>query len=194
MRSFVSLHSLSFFASLCIVSATFNQCLYPFESETREVKSLDGLWNFVRGNESDPFEGVRNRWFADDLRTLSHGEPQNRHVIRMPVPASYNDITTDRSLRDHVGTVWYDREFFVPITWTQPAGKRVWLRFGSVHYAAIVWVNGQQVVSHQVGHLPFQADVTAVLQFGRSNRVTVLCDNVLTRSTLPQGSVRDMSR
>lgn len=54
----------------------------------------------------------------------------------MPVPASYNDLTTDDTLRDHVGGVWYERKFFVPHDWS--LDKRVWLRFGSVHYAATV--------------------------------------------------------
>lgn len=54
----------------------------------------------------------------------------------MPVPSSYNDITEDYSLREHVGTVWYDRKFFIPASWSQ--NKRVWIRFGSVHYEAIV--------------------------------------------------------
>ena len=55
----------------------------------------------------------------------------------MPVPSSYNDITTDKSIRDHVGIVWYDKNFFVPRQW-EPADSKVWLRFGSVHYAADV--------------------------------------------------------
>jgi len=54
----------------------------------------------------------------------------------MPVPASYNDITEDNEIRDHVGTVWYDRKFFVPASWAK--NQRVWIRFGSVHYEAIV--------------------------------------------------------
>ena len=53
----------------------------------------------------------------------------------MPVPASYNDLTTDDTLRDHVGVVWYQRKFFVSHDWS--LDKRVWLRFGSVHYSAI---------------------------------------------------------
>lgn len=54
----------------------------------------------------------------------------------MPVPASYNDITEDSNLRDHVGTVWYDRRFYVPAAWAKD--RAVWIRFGSVHYEAIV--------------------------------------------------------
>lgn len=53
----------------------------------------------------------------------------------MPVPASYNDINEENELRDHVGTVWYDRRFFVPVSWQS---RRVWIRFGSVHYEAYV--------------------------------------------------------
>lgn len=53
----------------------------------------------------------------------------------MPVPASYNDMNEENDLRDHVGTVWYDRRFFVPVSWQS---RRVWIRFGSVHYEAYV--------------------------------------------------------
>lgn len=41
--------------------------LYPRESETREVKSLDGIWNFVRSNATAPTAGIREKWYADDL-------------------------------------------------------------------------------------------------------------------------------
>lgn len=40
--------------------------LYPRESETREVKLLDGVWNF-RISESDPMIGFREKWFVKDL-------------------------------------------------------------------------------------------------------------------------------
>lgn len=53
----------------------------------------------------------------------------------MPVPASYNDITQDKKLRDFIGWVWYETEFFVPVEWQQ---KRVVLRFDSAHYNTIV--------------------------------------------------------
>lgn len=55
----------------------------------------------------------------------------------MPVPASYNDLSTDISMRDHVGTVWYERNFFIPKYWAMN-NQKIWIRFGSVHYSAIV--------------------------------------------------------
>ena len=54
----------------------------------------------------------------------------------MPVPSSYNDITQDKELRDFVGWVWYDREFFVDSNWKND--KIVHLRVESAHYNAIV--------------------------------------------------------
>ncbi|XP_032596877.1 beta-glucuronidase isoform X3 [Drosophila grimshawi] len=158
--------------------------LYPRESETREVRTLDGIWNFVRSDESNPTQGIRDGWFKDDLS-------KSRPTIPMPVPASYNDITTEQALRDHVGTVWYDRKFFVPRSWAHE--QRVWLRFGSVHYEAFVWMNGQLVVKHEMGHLPFETEVTHLLQYGAENRITVMCDNALIQTTVPQGKISEMA-
>ncbi|KOB73977.1 Beta-glucuronidase [Operophtera brumata] len=75
----------------------------------------------------------------------------------MPVPSSYNDIVEDAATRDHVGVVWYDRRFFVPSGWA--CEKRVWLRFSSVHYAA-EYVNGKSATFHEIGHLPFEVEIT----------------------------------
>ena len=53
---------------------------------------------------------------------------QTGPVIPMPVPSSYNDVTQDKLLRDFTGWVWYDREFFVPLSWK---GQRVVVRVDS---------------------------------------------------------------
>lgn len=154
--------------------------LYPRESETREVRSLDGIWNFVKSDEGNLTQGVREKWFEYDLNRFRETRP-------MPVPASYNEITEERRIRDHVGTVWYDRKFFIPIGWEKK--QRVWMRFGSVHYEAIVWINGNQVMKHEIGHLPFEAEISQFVKYGGENRVTVLCDNVLLSTTIPQGTI-----
>uniref|UniRef100_A0A336KUJ1 CSON000008 protein n=1 Tax=Culicoides sonorensis TaxID=179676 RepID=A0A336KUJ1_CULSO len=155
--------------------------LYPRESETRDVKSLDGIWQFAKSKTIDPAEGYRGKWWSKDLS-------KSTNTINMPVPSSYNDITEDQGLRDHVGVVWYDRKFFVPQSYSK---QRVWIRFGSVHYLAVVWINGNQVVKHEIGHLPFEAEITDFVKYGKENRVTVLCDNVLLQDTIPQGRVTE---
>lgn len=108
------------------------------DSETREVKSLDGIWHFTLGDSLDPELGFREKWFNQSLKETG------ARVLDMPVPSSFNDITTDQSVRDYVGWVWYETDFFLPSSWaTTTTGVR--LRFGSAHFTAIVWVNGQEV-------------------------------------------------
>ncbi len=43
--------------------------LYPRESESREVKSLDGVWNFRLS--PDPYVGFKEKWFTKDLSRVS---------------------------------------------------------------------------------------------------------------------------
>ncbi|XP_011312039.1 beta-glucuronidase [Fopius arisanus] len=153
--------------------------LYPRESESREVRSLDGLWDFAVSPPGDSAKGIRDQWYQDNL---SRSIP----VMQMPVPSSYNDITTSKALRDHVGPVWYERSFFVPLSWAE---QRVFVRFGSVNYLAQVWINGEIVTNHEIGHLPFEAEINSFLVFGGKNRITVAVDNSLLQTSIPQGRV-----
>lgn len=41
--------------------------LYPLESESREVRTLDGIWRFLQSDVNDPMKGVRDGWFKADL-------------------------------------------------------------------------------------------------------------------------------
>lgn len=155
--------------------------LFPKDSPTRLVKSLDGLWHFRADFSPSRNAGFDEQWWTKPL--LASGD-----VIQMPVPSSFNDITQDAKLRDFVGWVWYDRNFWVPNFWLE-SKQRVFLLFESVHYNAIVWMNGKEVVRHEGGHLPFQAEVGDQLFSGKPNRVTVAVNNTLTPNTLPCGSI-----
>lgn len=44
-------------------------------------------------------------------------------------------------------------------------------------------------MSHEIGHLPFQREISSYINFGGSNVVTVACDNTLLIDTVPQGKV-----
>lgn len=158
--------------------------LYPRATETRDLRTLDGIWNF-RMSPQNPEYGYRNGWYEQDLEKTGP-------IIPMPVPASYNDIGEDATLRDHVGLVWYDRRFHVP-PWWGSANQRVWLRFSSVHYAAEVWINGKSVTYHEMGHLPFEVDITEYVSYNTSNLLTVAVDNTLLGDTVPQGTIRDIA-
>jgi beta-glucuronidase len=55
----------------------------------------------------------------------------------MPVPSSYNDITRDPKIRDHIGVAWYQKCAYLPQNFID-MGKRIVLQFGSVNYHAMV--------------------------------------------------------
>jgi beta-glucuronidase len=152
--------------------------LYPRETRTRQVKSLNGIWNFHVDSDG---VGLRRKWY---LRPLA--DP-----ILMPVPSSYNDITQDPAVRDHIGDVWYERSFIVPDSWRN---NRIFVRFGSMTHSGDVWLNGTHVAGHVVGHkggyLPFEADITSVARLGEENRLTVRVNNILDWTTLPPGVVQ----
>lgn len=194
---------ITFFTLVCIVNAVVTNshsgneidqrqkkklvrgggALFPQASETRDLKRLDGIWNF-RKSPTDPEVGYRAGWYEQDLEKTGP-------IIPMPVPASYNDIGEDITLRDHVGLVWYDRRFFVPSSWNNN-NQRIWLRFSSVHYAAEVFVNGKSMMYHEIGHLPFETEITNVVNFNSSNLLTVVVDNTLLMDTIPQGGIKDL--
>ncbi|UYV67200.1 GUSB [Cordylochernes scorpioides] len=169
-------------AALLVAAVGPSHQLQPRESLTRELRTLDGLWAFRISPWNDPERGLRERWYA---RSLSLSGAQD--VIPIAVPGSFNDQTQNTTIRDFIGWVWYEKDFYVPSRWLDQ-DRAVLLRFGGAHYYAQVYVNGAPVVNHTGGHLPFQADVTNVVKSGL-NRVSVALNNTLSPDTIPQGQV-----
>ena len=149
--------------------------LRPQDTETRERKSLDGLWAFALDPNGDGRDG---RWFAGPLG----------NAREMAVPASFNDITADPAVRDYFGDLWYQTTVRVPRGW---AGQRILLRFESATHRATVWVNDVEVVSHEGGYTPFEADITDQVSSGAEARVTIVVNNTLSFQSIPPGVIED---
>ena len=70
---------------------------------------------------------------------------------------------------------------------TLPTSPHCWLTWqtsplvdwlGKPHHAVFPqWVNGQQVMTHDGGHLPFEGQINSALNFNGVNRVTVAVNN-----------------
>ncbi|MEM5016805.1 beta-glucuronidase [Metabacillus indicus] len=148
--------------------------LYPLDNRIREVKELSGLWNFKVDFKD---EGFHEGWYKVPLQKTTE----------IPVPSSYNDLTTDSAVRDHIGYVWYERTFHVPNGWKD---QRIVLRVGSASNHAVMWINGHEVTRHKGGYLPFEAEVTNFIKWGEKNRVTLAVNNILDWSCLPSGEVK----
>ena len=136
--------------------------LRPQDSATRERKALDGLWRFAR-ERSGLHEGRE-----------------------MAVPASYNDIGADDGLREHIGEVLYETTVRVPATWS---GRRIVLHFEAVTQRARVWLDDVEILAHEGGYTPFEAEITALVSAGDTARITVAVDNRLTFGSIPPGVV-----
>ncbi len=114
--------------------------------------SLDGDWHFL----ADPDCTL-------DVQKLSSAA----NVVPTRIPSSWQSQFS--GLRDYAGVAWYWRTISVP----PPAPDQVvLLHFGAVDYRALVFVNGKQAGEHDGGYLPFDFDVTSLLQPGE-NQVAV---------------------
>lgn len=149
--------------------------LRPQNSETRDARRLDGLWSFTH----DPLNvGRTEQWWSAPLP----------NAVLLPVPSSFNDVLAQNELRNHLGDVWYQRTLVVPFGWTD---QRMLLRFDAATHRATVWIDDTLVVEHEGGYLPFEADLTEILEPGTTARLTVCVNNELSWATIPPGVVEE---
>jgi beta-glucuronidase len=94
----------------------------------------------------------------------------------MPVPSSYNDLTTNPKLRDFVGDVWYQKFTIIPNEWE---GKKVFIRVGSASHNSKIWINGNLVKEYIGGFLPFEVDITNEVKYGQKNNIVICVNNEL---------------
>jgi len=149
--------------------------LYPRETKSREIKDLSGIWRFKLDKEN---KGYEEKWYIEPLKD----------TILMPVPASYNDITQEPEIRDHIGDVWYERTFWIPSSWID---KRIVLRVGSATHKAKVFINGKEVIEHKGDFLPFEIEINRYIKWEDENRITILVNNILEWDCLPPGFIKN---
>ncbi len=147
--------------------------LAPIENEFRRLIVLDGIWDFCLDAEDRGVREAYYRSFPDDCRP-------------MPVPASYNDITVDPEIRDHVGPVWYRRRFHVPSSFRDSS---LAVRVGAASHHATAWLNGVEVADHRGGFLPFEGELGSAVRYGADNDLVIRVDNRLDWTTLPPGKI-----
>ena len=133
--------------------------LYPQNNAARMTLDLGGIWDF--------------RFLGDE-----EWQP-------LAVPASYNDQSPDPRFRNRAGVVEYRRTITVPSAWK---GMRVCLRFDAVAHSAGIFLNGRKIASHRGGFLPFETDLTGLMEAGETAELRVEADNRISHATLPIGT------
>ncbi|MCG7338072.1 beta-glucuronidase [Staphylococcus sp. ACRSN] len=145
--------------------------LYPVVNEKRQITDLNGIWKFKLEHDDDP---------------IHIEQPLDTELV-MAVPGSYNDQGVNAEIRNHVGNVWYERTIFIPEILQN---ERIVLRFGSATHKATVYLDGQVIVSHQGGFLPFEVELDHGIQTGQ-HRLSVCVNNILDETTLPVGKYEE---
>ncbi len=142
--------------------------LRPQNNSRRTQLSLNGLWRF------------RVQHINDHADAWIRGFETDRMVA---VPASFNEQFTDYDTFNHMGKVWYSRQFVVPMALCQ---QDIFLHFDAVNYRAEVFLNGHSLGSHETGYTPFAFRINEHLTDG-NNLLVVCVDCELTPYTVPQG-------
>lgn len=148
--------------------------LYPTMTESRVITDLGGIWDF----QLDDGSGFDAGWVSSPLPKPT----------TMPVPASYNDLKEGIDFRDHFGWVFYQRSLSVP---APLRSQRVVLRADAVTHRAKIYLNGELLVDHQGGFLPFEVELNDHLGEGE-NLLTIAVNNEIDYTTLPVGGKADM--
>lgn len=150
------------------VAETKDIALFPQQNEFRNKENLSGIWKF----QKDSLE-------VGEVQNWQNGLPDTRSIA---VPGSWNDQFTDS--RDYLGTAWYEKEIFIPGSWK---GQKIYVRIGSANYASKVYLNGKPVGAHEGGNLPFAFDISAFINWGVANRITIQLENILKPTRVPTG-------
>ena len=138
--------------------------LYPKSNKYRSVYNLNGIWNFNIIDEN--YIPIK---------------PLDKYQ-KMAVPASYNDIVTERNVRDHVGKVVYETYFSIPLM----KEKIYRLRIGAASHKCDVYLNGKLIGSGINGFYPIDLLLEGLEE---ENRLSIVIDNRLTFQTFPTGRV-----
>ncbi|HEU5011783.1 MAG TPA: glycoside hydrolase family 2 TIM barrel-domain containing protein, partial [Roseiflexaceae bacterium] len=144
--------------------------LYPQQNNVRNKLDLSGIWDF----QIDPDEvGVQNEWF--------NGLGESRPIA---LPGSWNEQYED--IFNYLGLAWYVTRTYVPSSWQ---GQRVFIRVGSANYFGTVYINGEQVGTHEGGHLPFAFEITDRVKWNAENVIAISVENELKPTRVPSGNM-----
>lgn len=130
--------------------------------------NLNGEWNFAFDDKN---EGIQNHWYKN------HTFDQ-----KIIVPFAYQSELSGVGNPEFHDVVWYERSVELPDDWKE---KRLILHFGAVDYRAQVWVNGELVMTHEGGHVPFKVDITHVVQ--AENTIVVRAEDPSKELDQPRG-------
>lgn len=141
---------------------------YDLQNSGREVFNFNVGWRFFKGDVS----GAEKSDFDDSSWDVVSAP----HTVQL-VPAEASGG------RNYQGPAWYRKHFTVNESY---AGKCINIYFEAIMGKSTVFVNGQQVLQHFGGYLPFSIELTSLgITPGDKCVIAVLTDNSDDRNFPP---------
>jgi len=111
-----------------------------------------------------------------DFPTASHIDFDDSSWQSITLPHAFNE---DEAFRVHIDQltdtiIWYRKHFRMPAT---DKGKKVFIEFEGVRFAAEVYVNGKYIGLHENGVMAFGFDISSAINYDGNNTVAVRVDN-----------------
>ncbi|MHA1918312.1 MAG: glycoside hydrolase family 2 protein [Promethearchaeota archaeon] len=122
---------------------------YPRPQLVRqEWQNLNGLWDYKIEEKRIQSEEIK--------------EWDGKILVPYPIESALSGVK--RKLLPHQ-YLWYHRKFTISKKWNELLkDHRILLHFGGVDWQSKVWVNGEEVIFHEGGDIPFSVDITDSLR------------------------------
>lgn len=162
---------------VCMVTGSSNAQQLIANVYGRNTQSLNGKWDAI----IDLYDqGRKNKIYLNKKPEgkTDFYEYAFENGLRLNVPSDWNSQLPE--LKYYEGTVWYARRFDA----VKVPGERLFLYFGAVSYRCRIYLNGQEVGSHEGGFTPFQIEVTHAVK-ASGNFLVVEANNTRTRDAMP---------
>lgn len=182
-----------FFTLFFLTSFTFSQSTSLITNiNGRKTFSLNGYWKII----IDPYEiGFYNyRYEENDNGYFKNLKSKSKSDLveydfdksdSLIVPGDWN--SQKEKLFLYEGTIWYKKDFNLPVRQTDyelKPGRRLFVYFGAANYKAVVYLNGTKLGQHEGGFTPFNFEITNLVK-EKDNYLIVKVDNKRSREFVP---------
>ncbi|WP_437918168.1 glycoside hydrolase family 2 protein [Sphingobacterium sp. LRF_L2] len=143
----------------------------------RRSISLNGKWNAIIDHYN---QGRGNKIYLNKkpANKIDFYEYSFENGLRLNVPSDWNSQQPE--LQYYEGTIWYARSFDV----SKRSSDRIFLYFGAVNYRCHIYLNGEEIGSHEGGFTPFQIEVTDRVK-AQGNFLAIEVNNTRTVDAIP---------
>jgi len=141
----------------------------------RKISSLKGQWDFIP--DLDPkYHGDKTIY---PFPPYAIPDANRYHWKKVPVPGVWQKYAERYDIFE--GVCWFSKVFEVT---GYKEGMVSRIRFGAVNYLCRVFLNGEEIGSHETGYTEFVIDTTKHLREG-TNHIAVMVDNRATTVKWP---------